>query len=242
MKTDTPLKSGTGMLAQIGLREELLRYLRPQERLVVAPVRWIMPPWSLSFPNRCTDAQYEFLAAVSDRGLHVWMHRWTGDRYTIADHEFRGYDGLSALKAGATKRALGGWRRRAEEVVLLQLWDGGGGMFACESRYRVALDQATALRDGIAAVKGSGENTSPNMTAVEEARLLSDELGRLADLFQSGAITADEWSRAKDAYLGPSPDSRAASLDEVEKLYRLYTAGAISKYEYERKKLELLTW
>ena len=230
------------MLAQVGLRDELLRYLRPEERLLVAPVRWVTPAWSLSFPQRGADKQYEFLAAVSDIGLHVWMHHWNGERFTIANHRLWRYDAVSALKARTTKRALGGWRRRAEEVVLLQLWDGSGEMFACESRWHAAGDQVTALRDGLEAIKASGAETNSNTAVLEEARLLSDELGRLAELFQSGAITADEWTRAKDAYLGPRPDSRVASLNEVERLYGLYQSGAISKYDYERKKLELLTW
>ena len=152
MTRKMPLKPGTGMLAQVGLRDELLGYLGPDERLLVAPVRWATPPWCLSYPQRGTDAQSEFLAAASDSGLHTWMYRWNGERFTVTDHELRPYDAISAWKAVTAQRALGGWRRRAEEVVLLQLWDGAGTMFACESRWHGALDQVAALRDGIAAV------------------------------------------------------------------------------------------
>ena len=153
MKRILALKPGTGMLAQVGLRDELLGYLGPPERLVAAPVRWAAPPWSLSFPQLGTDPQHEFLAAASDVGLHTWMYHWTGERFTITDHQLRRYDAMTAWKAGTAQRALGGWRRRAEEVVLMQLWYGTDAMFACESRWHAALDQVTALRDGIAAAK-----------------------------------------------------------------------------------------
>ena len=236
------LKAGTGMLAQVGLKDELLGYLRPDERLLVAPVRWVTPPWSLSFPQRGTEPQHEFLAAASDIGLHTWTYHWNGERFTITDHDLRRYDAVKAWKAGTAQRALGGWRRRSEEVVLLQLSDGADTTFACESRWHAALDQVAALRDGIGAVKVSGAETDSNTAALEDARLLSDELGRLAELFQSGAITADEWTRAKDAYLGSRPQSRAASLNEVERLYGLYRSGTISQDDYERRKLELLSW
>ena len=161
MKRKLGLKPGTGMLAQVGLRDELLGYLGPEERLLVAPVRWVSPPWSLSFPQRGTDPQHEFLAAASDIGLHTWKYQWSGARFTITDHDLRRYDAVRALEARTARRALGGWRRRSEEVVLLQLWDGTGTMFGCESRWHAALDQVTALRDGIAAVKASGPNPEP---------------------------------------------------------------------------------
>ena len=141
------------MLAQVGLRDELLANLGPEERLLVAPVRWATPAWSLSFPERGTDPQDEFLVAASDIALHTWAYRWDGQRFTITDHQLRRYDAVTASQAGTARRALGGWRRRAEEVVLLQLWDATGTMFACESRWHAALDQVTALRDGIGAAK-----------------------------------------------------------------------------------------
>jgi hypothetical protein len=151
VKRKLALKPGTGMLAQVGLRDELLGYLGAHERLVVAPVRWVTPPWSLSFPQRGTDPQYEFLAAALDIGLHTWTYHWNGERFTIADHVLRRYDEVRALEARTAKRALGGWRRRSEAVVLLQLWDSTVTMFGCESRWHAALDQVTAVRDGVAA-------------------------------------------------------------------------------------------
>jgi len=72
MKRKMALKPGTGMLAQVGLRDELLGYLRPEERLLVAPVRWVTPPWSLSFPQRGTDTQHEFLGRrIGHRAAHL---------------------------------------------------------------------------------------------------------------------------------------------------------------------------
>ena len=136
------------MLAQVGLRDELLGSFGPEESLRAAPVRWATPPWCLSFPQRGTEQQQEFLAAASDVGLHTWTYLWDGQRFTITDHQLHRYDALRDWKAGTSRRALGGWRRRAEEVVLLQLWDGTGTPFAWESRWHAALDQVNALRDG----------------------------------------------------------------------------------------------
>ena len=156
MKRELRLKPGTGMLAQVGLRDELLGYLGSDERLLVAPVRWVTPAWSLSFPQRGTETQQEFLAAVSDIGLHTWTYQWNGERFTVTDHDLRRYDAVRALEARTARRALGGWRRRSEDVVLLELWDGAGVMFGCESRWHAATDQVTALREGVAAFKARG--------------------------------------------------------------------------------------
>ena len=151
MKKGISLTPGTGMLAQIGLRDELLRYLGPDERLVVAPVRWLTPPWSLSFPSRNTETQHEFLAAVTDMGLHTWTYQWSGERYAILEHNLWRYNQMSAFEAKTAQRALGGWRRRTEEVVLLQVGDRTDGRLACESRFHAAIDQVKAIQESIKA-------------------------------------------------------------------------------------------
>jgi len=117
-------------------------------------------------------------------------------------------------------------------------------MFACESRWHAALDQVTALREGIAAAKAPRRpKTNSNTAAIEEARLVSDELGPAGRAVSSrGPSPPTSGPGPRTPTLVPGPIPEPFSLNEVERLYGLCQSGAISKSDDERKKLELLTW
>jgi hypothetical protein len=238
MKEPSPLKPGGGVYAQEGFEESLLAHLQPGELLELGPVRWLKEPRALAYPQKGPDRQYEFFAGVSQRGLHVWMHKWDGDCWTVADHHLWRFEQMRGLKARQALRAGRGFRARDERVVLLQLWDRKDGEFFCESVYDRAWPQLQALAKGVQAENDRLE-AEQNQKAATTA---GDELTRLAALHRDGALTDAEWERAKARFLGLPPDAKLVAMDEIDRLYRLRKSGAISDYEFGRKKLELLTW
>ena len=69
---------------------------------------------------------------------------------------------------------------------------------------------------------------------------LALELEKLAGLVRTGAITHDEWQRAKDFYLGQPEAGRQNSLARVQQLYDLCRSGALSESEFNMVKWDIL--
>src|ERR1019366_1253297 len=65
---------------------------------------------------------------------------------------------------------------------------------------------------------------------------LALELEKLAGLVRTGAISTDEWKRAKALYLGQPEDSRENSLGRVQQLHDLCQSGALSESEFNMVK------
>jgi len=67
------------------------------------------------------------------------------------------------------------------------------------------------------------------------------ELEKLAGLVRTGAITHDEWKRAKALYLGQPEADRQNSLARVQQLYDLCQSGALSESEFNMVKWDILS-
>lgn len=68
------------------------------------------------------------------------------------------------------------------------------------------------------------------------------ELEKLATLVQTGAITTDEWQRAKNLYLGqPEGKKREHALKRIRELYDLQQSGAVSESEFNAVKWDILS-
>ena len=68
-----------------------------------------------------------------------------------------------------------------------------------------------------------------------------DDLDRLSQLAREGLLTDEEWTRAKELFLGKAPDRRAASLENLRQLHALHREGALSEGEFNGKKWEILS-
>ncbi len=67
-----------------------------------------------------------------------------------------------------------------------------------------------------------------------------DDLERLATLARDGLLTDEEWTRAKELFLGKRPDARELALGHLKQVYSLYREGALSEGEFNGKKWEIL--
>lgn len=68
------------------------------------------------------------------------------------------------------------------------------------------------------------------------------ELEKLAALVRTGAITADEWQRAKNLYLGqPEGKKREHALARIRELHGLQQSGAVSESEFNAVKWDILS-
>ena len=68
------------------------------------------------------------------------------------------------------------------------------------------------------------------------------ELEKLAGLVRAGAVTHDEWQRAKNLYLGqPQGKNREHVLARIRELYDLQQSGAVSESEFNSVKWDILS-
>ena len=70
---------------------------------------------------------------------------------------------------------------------------------------------------------------------------VADELERLSQLAKNELLTPDEWVRAKEMFLGKSPNRREDALDSLQRLHDLYNSGALSQSEFNMKKWDVLS-
>ena len=69
----------------------------------------------------------------------------------------------------------------------------------------------------------------------------ADELGKLAELRAAGALSDDDWARAKDLFLGQRPDAQANAVEHLKQLHALWRSGVLSESEFNIKKWEVLS-
>lgn|ERR1035437_372053 len=69
---------------------------------------------------------------------------------------------------------------------------------------------------------------------------LALELEKLAGLVRTGAITTDEWQRAKALYLGQPKAKQENSLARIQELHGLCQSGALSESEFNMVKWDIL--
>jgi hypothetical protein len=100
------------------------------------------------------------------------------------------------------------------------------GAASADGHFRLALEDTkmlTARLEG--AVPPSG---------------IADELEKLVRLVQDGALTADEWQRAKAALLDQPKDKQAEAIERVAQLYRAHQSGELSQSEFNMAKWDIL--
>jgi hypothetical protein len=70
---------------------------------------------------------------------------------------------------------------------------------------------------------------------------VADQLERLAQLTKEGILSADEWIRAKEMFLGRPVDKRDNAIRMLRSLHELYRTGALSQSEFNTKKWDILS-
>jgi len=60
-------------------------------------------------------------------------------------------------------------------------------------------------------------------------------------LVQDGALTPDEWQRAKVVIVGKPKDKQAESIKRVARFYRAYRNEALSRADFNRTKWDILS-
>src|ERR1700683_489924 len=63
----------------------------------------------------------------------------------------------------------------------------------------------------------------------QRSAIHADELDKLSALAKEGLLTGEEWTRAKNLFLGQPPDGRALALQHLGQVYSLYKEGALSE-------------
>ncbi len=69
----------------------------------------------------------------------------------------------------------------------------------------------------------------------------AEELAKLAELKAQGLLTEDDWERAKDFFLGKTPDERKQTVENLRQLHGLLTSGVLSESEFNDKKWGVLS-
>lgn len=88
----------------------------------------------------------------------------------------------------------------------------------------------------IASLDANATAAPPKVTVANQA----DELTKLSAMAKDGLLTADEWTRAKELYLGKPADAQALALAHLQQIHRLYKEGVLSESEFNSKKWEIL--
>lgn len=101
------------------------------------------------------------------------------------------------------------------------------GSVAADQRLRTSHEAARKLVEKL-------EGIAPGSS-------VADELEKLAKLVQEGALSTDDWERAKNLILGKPRDKQAEAIERVSKLFRAYQSGALSQSEFNMTKWDILS-
>jgi hypothetical protein len=120
-----------------------------------------------------------------------------------------------------------------KETVQLQLrWHDGRVDHLSATLIEIADNFYRALRDA---------HDRCSMSSGGATGFLDEELADLAELRSQGLLTATDWRRAKDFFLGKAPDRREECIQNLRQLHGLYSAGVLSESEFNQKKWDVLS-
>jgi hypothetical protein len=94
---------------------------------------------------------------------------------------------------------------------------------------------------GAQAFKEKFEAVMLGFKSKEKGIDVAAQLAALNDLFSDGILTPDEFTRAKEIYLGKSPDAQILLDQSLRSLKQLRDVGALSDAEYEAKKWDVIS-
>jgi hypothetical protein len=69
---------------------------------------------------------------------------------------------------------------------------------------------------------------------------VADELGKLSALKAEGILSDEEFQRAKELFIGATPDQQTDALELLRQLHALKRSGVLSEMEFNMKKRDVL--
>ena len=211
------------------------------EAFVFMPIDWFVPAFAPYYPNFPPNMkgkrQRAITLGVTPRGVHLFSFRSGPSGPSLASHTRIPIEQIQAVQVSTRVRVSSRAsviRKFAEEVVLLKFWWRAAETF--ETRYHGGLATGEALL-------GAVNDYHQRQEAVRNSELnVLEEVNRLAALVHSGIVTSEESQRIRSAFDQAPRSKQDQTLATLERLHELYRNGVLTQQEFDRKKLELLTW
>jgi hypothetical protein len=96
------------------------------------------------------------------------------------------------------------------------------------------VDEATTFKEAF-------EARSVAMNSVNAVTDMAAQIGALAELRKEGILTEEEFVRAKEAFIGKTPDAQQQAERNLRSLKQLRDSGVLSEAEFRAKKWESLS-
>lgn len=80
-----------------------------------------------------------------------------------------------------------------------------------------------------------------NMNQASHPSSVADEIAKLSELRSRGAITDEDWSRAKDLFLGKQHSAQEQAIAQLQQLFELRKSGVLTESEFNMKKWDVLS-
>jgi hypothetical protein len=201
--------------------EKARAFLLPGESLVAITDCTLLPRHQIGGTTR------HVTLALTTQHLKV-LDRFTDGEEAIRLDRIASLTTRSSMEWRRTKGSFKEWQgdTYAFDVALL---DGSARKFQAERPD--AADFVDEFRTTVARQQASSASDSDP----------ASELERLASLASDGLLTQDEWTRAKDLYLGKPPDVREEALRLLRTLHELHRDGVLSEAEFNMKKWDVLS-
>jgi hypothetical protein len=119
-----------------------------------------------------------------------------------------------------------------------------GGLFTAEARTMALSAPGGSERWRTTSVEGA--HLIDLLQAKVAARAagpigMAAELSKLAELKAEGILSEEEFQRAKELFVGATPDQQTEALDLLRQLHALQRSGVLSEMEFNMKKWEVLS-
>lgn len=165
----------------------------------------------------------------------IWAIKFSQYGYLIID---RGYGPIEALKRSALITEGAKWDLFLFGLLLMGINLLGAlclmlGLFAS-----IPISMVAAAFVYRSLQKSDGNAVMPEIALKTS---IADELSKLRSLKDAGALTDEDWEKAKALYLGVSVDKKDKKIELIRKLHDLHKRGALSESEFNMKKWDILS-
>lgn len=214
--------------------KEMNDLLPPGETFQLPPTPWASPisrqlkrRWQGSERAACRYQQEVFLGLTNDALYQAVLD----DSGTKVVNNYRtGLSGISSVGVlDATRRIFVNELdpRRMSEQILVLYYTYNGGRAEYETPFSQGAELVRVLQ------RSAGESAASLGGAAEQ-------LAKLHELVEKGALSPEEWDRAKQLFLGKEPSRQSQALVLLAQLHSLFQAGALDESEFKIKKWDLL--
>lgn len=164
------------------------------------------------------------LAVVTNKHFHLFSfdRDWKKKKLRVVAHTAAPLHKVSMVSESEEKGKLDGFLR-------LNFW--------CEgAKQNFLMSNDAKAREVILQLRGKASS----LADVRPQSGVADELKKLAELANEGILSDDEWTRAKELFLGRRVDKREQAVKTLRQLHDLQTQGVLSQSEFNSKKWDVL--